>query len=327
MSLDHQIKKRQRINTAIILALSFVFLIWVGLRILFPIFSYSENAVKYTGRPEVLVVAHQLADKNFLSVAPFLDYNFDKFKLKIKGRSEIAEEVTTAPIWKGYLFQFYPQGKVIETEAELADFLVTADSAGEERKIRNGSLIEYNGAVYFVSKGKARPFIDPAVFNKLGFGWEKVKNVSGHHFNELEKGEPIDFNSPHPSGTMIKSKKDYFLVYEKTLHRISAPVWLENEQKDFSVIENKSLAPEKIGHCQRQFGWGQNFVCKFKAIQDTGLVEGDSYLFEVPPSLVEGKIKSQITLSVARELNWKSIKQSLAVIKNSLYLRYHEYIL
>ncbi|HHX58303.1 MAG TPA: hypothetical protein GX706_00835 [Candidatus Moranbacteria bacterium] len=316
-------KKIFKLNTIVALTIGLLILVWVLLRIIFPVFKYSDEAIKYTGKPVVFIVPYQLEGKSFLSVSPFLDYNFHSLRLKMVENYELDDSLQSVPIWKGHVAQLYPMGQVIESEDELNDLLFGEIKA----EIPNGTLVEYNGAVYFISKGAARPFVEPEVFNKLGFDWEKVQGISGSQFSNFEKGEAIDYNMPHPSGTIITVKGEDFLIYEKKIRKVVNSSVLANEDYNFSKIILNQLELDKVGDCQRTVSFKKIFNCRLKTAKNTYPIPGDSYIFEIPESLLAGNLDSAITLATTNTLDLNSIKQSLAVVKNSLYLRYYQYLL
>lgn len=313
-----------KLNTLLVTVAGLLMLAWILLRIIFPVFRYSGEAIKYTGKPVTFVVPYQLEKRNFLAVSPFLDYNFHSLKLKLIKDSKLGNLPQSIPIWKGYIAQAYPFGTSIKTENELNNFLFN----GTESEIPNGSLVEYNGAVYFISEGAACPFVDPGVFNKLGFDWQKVRKISGDQFSKFKKGEAIDYNTPHPSGTIIIVGGDNFLVHEKTLKNILNDDWVDNRNYNFSKIILSRLELEKVGDCQKTISFKKVFSCQLKTDKKTYPIPGDNYLFETTGVFLTGGFQEQfVVLATANKFDFDAIRQSLAVIKNSLYLRYYQYLL
>ncbi len=305
-------------NIFIALFLVDLLLLFIGLKILFPTFCYDLIAVKTAlHQPEIKVAKTQTAEADYLSVAPFLDYNFNSLQVKLDQKLKVPE----LKVYKGEYFSFYPQGELIDSREKLEAIL----GEDENSFSFSGQLIKNKEAVFLLSKGKKRAFVDPLVFNKLGFDWGSVREDQEGQLNQLEKGVEINFNSPHPSDVVIEFEGQNYLIYEKRLYPLSQKI-KDDFLAEVIPIKVAQLKPQLLGECQRQFSLLGNFKCQLKLDQNPTEIAASTYFVELLAGTTEEVKEAEVTLSAWGKFQLATARKTLANLKNILVLRYGDFL-
>jgi len=311
--------RAKKINSIIILSLGGLILIWIGLKIVFPSFIYTSAKTEKVERTKIFVVERKIDNKKYLTVAPLFDYPYHSIKLVIKNKAGLAGEGNTLKISKGYVAQFFPEGEAIDNESVLKNFLFE----GNPTELPNGSLVSYNDTVFFVSRGKARAFIDPKVFTGLGFDWKNVISINGSQYAKLKAGEPVNFNSSHPDGTVLKDGDEKFMIWDQQRLRLLKGSLLESSWKEHYAVKVSQKKSGLVGNCQVKSNIFDDLVCKNKTEEHH--FQGNSYLFELNEEVEEVEFSS-VKLSMLGNFDLSVARESLARIKNALNIRYGEFV-
>lgn len=99
---------------------------------------------------------------------------------------------------------FSSQGFNWQNIIRLADNVVNQYTKSGRVGFGNGTLISYNGGVYWIENGLKRPVPSPAIFNARGFKWNNVIAVSEDEFNSNTLGQALsDIQSASLDGYAI----------------------------------------------------------------------------------------------------------------------------
>lgn len=66
----------------------------------------------------------------------------------------------------------------------------------------NGSLLQYNGTVYWYSSGALRGIVSPDAFNSCGFNWAAITDITAEIFNSFPLGNVVD--DPVDCGMLVE---------------------------------------------------------------------------------------------------------------------------
>ncbi len=107
----------------------------------------------------------------------------------------------------------------------------------------DGSLLREPGSkVYFIESGRKRWISSPALFNKLGYKWEDVKELSEAELESILDGRPMLY----PDGTLVKGAgPDVFLIEKEKKRKFTSSTLflaLGYNWKDVLTISNEELA-------------------------------------------------------------------------------------
>lgn len=86
---------------------------------------------------------------------------------------------------------FSSQGFSWQSIIRLPDNVVNQYTRSGRVGFGNGTLISYNGGVYWIENGLKRPVPSPAIFNARGFRWNNVIAVSQDEFNSNALGQAL----------------------------------------------------------------------------------------------------------------------------------------
>jgi hypothetical protein len=99
---------------------------------------------------------------------------------------------------------FASQGYSWDSVLRLPDNVVNQYTRSGRVGFGNGTLISYNGGVYWIENGLKRPVPSPAIFNARGFKWSNVMAVSQDEFNSNAMGQALfDIQSASIDGYSI----------------------------------------------------------------------------------------------------------------------------
>lgn len=305
--------------------LSFLFalgiLVWVGINITFPSFAYSIN--KTDEFKKISVLLREFGEKKFVSLTPLYDYPYHRIRIQIdleKGEKISQKEF---PVFYGYEAEFYPvSSKKIQTTQDLENYLASEN----ETDVLNGDLISGNGTVFFVSRGKARPFLDPEVFLRLGFDWGKVKKDEDGQLSLLGEGEDLSFISSHPDGVVLRFPDGkFFMVWEEELIEIGGLMAGQILDGGY-FVDVKKQEKNPAGMCKVSRSGSQKAVCE---IEGRGRFDasGQTYLLEFPAKQFFRIKEAKIKLSMLGNFDFEVAKESLKRVKDELSFRYKEDLL
>lgn len=305
----------KKISTIIVVTLGLAVVLGVGLRILYPKNKFDSTKTNNT----VNTISFPVEKRGYLIADPVLDYNFYSAKIKISPKNTFAKE-KKIKVEKGFIAQLYPQGKEIETAEELERYIFS-----DNPEIPNGELASANDAVYIYSRGKWRPFLGPEFFGDLGLDWDRVEPLADSLKDSFEEGERIIATTPHPDGTMFKTKDDkFFLAWEERLLPIKNEELIKEVWSSYFVVPMDSRELTEIGECSQTYFAG-NFNCSFLESYTKGDVSGNTFIFSFGEDV--GKIKNaKIELDPFEFADLKNPKITLASLKARIIEKYGEEI-
>ncbi|MEA2007078.1 MAG: hypothetical protein U9O20_02870 [Patescibacteria group bacterium] len=307
-----------KINTAIVVLLGLGVVLYVVNRIMFPAFSYHINK---TDKFKVQVLRQQIGSKNYLAITPLYDYTYNEIKMEIYGKFE--QDSRGIDVYKDYMVQLYPVGDIIESENELRELLFFEN----DTEFSNGTLVSFNNAVFFISRGQRRPFLGPEVFLRLGFDWDEVETENGQGLVTMEQGEKINFISPHPDGTILETKQEnLFLVWNKERLPIENRQLLENVWPNNHVVRTASEKANLAGVCSQIKYSPKKMSCFLDSVEMTGDRIGHTYVFDLSRDLVESSSDASIRFDLLGRIDVLVAKESLKRVKDILYLKYGEFV-
>jgi hypothetical protein len=82
---------------------------------------------------------------------------------------------------------------------------------------QDGTLIEYDEAVYVITDGRKMAFAGPDVFDALNYDWSKVQKATPAEARlHSNTPAPLTLNSNHPNGSILKpeGQADYYLIQQ-----------------------------------------------------------------------------------------------------------------
>lgn len=104
---------------------------------------------------------------------------------------------TKAPLWDAVLLKTKFKGKAIVPVAteKLTSYKTITPVIFEDGEILTSPA---SSAVFVIDKGQKRPVVSGEVFEKLGYKWENIINVSNKLLNLYPDGEPIKIDIEKP---------------------------------------------------------------------------------------------------------------------------------
>ncbi len=312
-------KKQFTINTVIVLIIGFFVLIWVGLQIAFPTFRYELINV---GVSKVGMLKQEIGGKYYFVITPQYDYPYAKVELALKSRESYKNVPDSLVVLKDYVSQAYPKSDQTLKQSDLKNLIFE----NNQTDTPNGTLFSYNEAVYFLSGGKARAFLGPEIFQRLGYDWKEVIKMEGDQFILYEKGDKLNFTSAHPNGTLLRTKDgEILLVKNQQRLPIDKQSNLEKVWPGYHSVKVDQAAAIKLGNCQNRLVKNGDIKCSIK-VEKEFQSDGGSYLFEVPQGIFDATTFSRVNLSMMGNFDLTTAKESIKRVKDSLYLRYSQYI-
>lgn len=290
-----------------------LFVLWKNV---FPSFEYElKNADSYG----ISIVKENLGDEQYFMVPVLGHYSFDKIRLIVRSL-EKGEGETKVSVAKGYMVNAYPEGEPIRDSKTLKELMYL----GNPDDIPNGLIFSYDNSAYVASRGKYYPILSAEVFELMGYKWDNVASVGSDIFNKLEKGEKINYMSPHPDGTIVKGKDgNYYLIWDKEKRKIENPSDIPGVWNDFYWVEIGSVDPQYFSTCEAVWKSGK-MTCNFqinKALNDFG----KTYIFHVDPAIGAQVENANVRFSAKANFDKNYLKYVLGEIKNMLFLRYGQY--
>lgn len=302
----------RKFNTFISIVIGVAIVAFVFLKIVFPEFRYKLDVPDKHGA--ILQIDH-VGKKNLLHVSPLFDYEYNSVCLKLKFENTTGIKSKKISIFKGFVFQSFPVNRKIDSSEEFQKYLWQDN----KNTMPNGSLISCNETVFVIENGKARAFIAPEVFEKLGFKWNSVIKVKSDIFGRFDEGDPMTFGSLHPDGTLLKFDDKLFLVKEKS--RIELVGIERDEFGDVVPLEFFSDKLKKAGECNIEVTSSKQSSCEIK-FEDISEIGGNDYIFDIPQEIASEISDVEVVFKTLGGMNIDVAKTSLARIKNNLALRY-----
>lgn len=307
-----------KMNTSVVVLLGVGVLLYVVIRIMFPIFSYSINK---TDRFKVQALKQKIGDEYYLAITPLYDYPYNKIDVEVYGKFESATEEVA--LYKDYISQLYPIGESIDSEEELKKYLFFSNNSN----LANGTLVSYNDAIYFISKGERRPFLGPEAFLRLGFEWKNVVDEESQVIATMAEGEKINFISSHPDGAILQTKQgNLFLVWNEERLPIKNNDLLEKVWKQKHVVNVDSSDANQIGVCGKQKITPKKFSCFVGPVEMTGDGIGHTYIFKMNQDMVQSSSDARVRFDLLGKTDLWVAKESLKRVKDNLHLKYGGYI-
>lgn len=135
---------------------------------------------------------------------------------------------------KAYLTRYAPD-QAIEKDA---DFLKNYELSDEIIGFADGTLISYGISAYIVSSGHILPINNVTTFSAMGYDWNDVIPVSGDEVSLYEKDKLFTLSSPHPTGTIMKTKENgkYYLIRDYKKYE------LPNEIADRYILKKSPVS-------------------------------------------------------------------------------------
>lgn len=252
-------------------------------------------------------------DENYFFNKVVLDVSFKKNGLKKK---EEAIDISIAKDYESVLYKL--EGK-IEDREKLKEQLFLNNSSD----FSSGTLFSYGESVYFISQENYLPILDARVFENTGFYWENVKSLNMDDVKTLFKGNKINYITPHPLGTILKTKKDYFLVGDKKRFLIEEEdlweVW-----PDFNWVDIDGESVEFFDECSVKIQKNNKIRCEFEVDKSR---RGNNYVFQLDDDLTGDISKAKVKLKVSKD--WKNVRAQIRTflgdVKTRLSERYSKY--
>ena len=305
----------KKINTGIVLFSVLFILAYVALSIIFPSFSYY---IKKTDKFKVSILKKSFGGKEFLSITPLYDYPYNSIKVKInlQNGADIFED--ELPLFYGYEAEFYPiSSQNISTSDELKEYLFFDNKT----EISNGTLISNEEAVFFISRGQARPFLGPEVFVRLGFDWDHVTEDQKKLISSFDTGEKLNFTSAHPDGTILEfADGKLYLVWGAQLIEITNDV-LGGYPDNFRTIKISQQEEIPIGYCVIKKNKTNRINCEVANVKEYNAT-GHTYLFGIPEDFSKRSVDAKIRFNMLGNFDPAVARESLKRIKDELSLRY-----
>jgi hypothetical protein len=246
-------------------------------------------------------------DENYFFNKVVLDVSFKNNGLK-KGETI---DISIAKDYESVLYKL--EGK-IEDKEKLKEQLFLNNSSD----FPNGTLFSYGESVYFISQENYLPILDARVFENLGFYWENVKSLNMDDVKTLSKGDKINYITPHPLGTILKTKKDYFLVGDKERFSIEEgalwEVW-----PGFNWVDIDGGSVEFFDECSVEIEKNNKIRCEFEVDK---IRRGNNYIFQLDDDLTSDISKAKVKLKVSRD--WKNVRAQIRVFLGDVKIRLSE---
>lgn len=139
--------------------------------------------------------------------------------------------------------------EVEETDADELEALPEGDLVA----FPDGTLLKGDGPeVFVISDGQRRHVRSAKAFSALGYRWDWIKKVANDQLSLHPLGSPIDEDSEHPEGALIRAEGKP-MVYEvkgRRLHPIPSPAVFNSNRLDWNkvlVVKEKQLKRLEIG--------------------------------------------------------------------------------
>ncbi|MBT3355893.1 hypothetical protein HN784_00810 [bacterium] len=313
-----QKSKYQKINNLLVVLAGLFLVLFIGLRILYPKDHFDSTKNNMT----VVAAKFETEQKQrgYLAVAPQIEHNFYSAKIEIVSEKDLKFD-DEAIAFKGFMAQLYPLGEEIVTAEELREFIFSNDE-----EIPNGTLISTKGAVYIYSRGKWRPFLGAQIFENLKFDWSRVTALKHDAVGGFQEGERIIFRTPHPDGTIFKTKDDnFFLSWEEKLLPIKSEEIIKSVWEDYYSVTIEQRSPMKIGECKKS-SISNNLKCFFPKEYRTREISGNMFIFSLGEEL-DKITKSKVTLGTFNVFDLENPKITLSVNKKRMIEKYSQEIL
>lgn len=289
-----------------------IFVCWKNI---FPSFEYEMKEADSYG---ISVAVEDFDGGQFFTVPVLGQYSFDKIKLSIypKQRQPANFSISVA---KSFKINTYPEGEPIKDSRQLKKLLYQ----GNQDFLPSGFLFSFDESAYVLSRGKYYPILSAEVFELMGYHWENVAPMDSGIFNRLEKGDKINYMSPHPDGTIaIEKNGGYYFIWEGRKRKIENAEIITEAWKNFYGIDFGSAEPDYFSSCDVKQK-PEKLICEFKL--DKGLSTlGKTYIFRVNPSVGEME-NARVEFLARANFEKDYLRYVFGEIKNKLFLRYGPY--
>lgn len=290
-----------------------VFVLWKNI---FPSFEYELKEADSYG---ISVVSEDYSGGQYFTVPVLGQYSFNNIKLAIYPRERQKADFKIR-VAKGYKINTYPEGETIRDSRQLRELLYLDN----QQPLPSGFLFSFDGSAYVISRGKYHPILSAEVFELMGYHWENIAALDSGIFNLLERGDKINYMSPHPDGTIVKEKNgSYYLIWEGKKRKIEEPDIIMETWEDFYWIDLNAAKPEYFSSCDARRK-PETITCDFQ-LDKTGSYFGKTYIFEMNPEVIGGVENVRVKFSAKANFEKNYLRYVFGEIKNKLYLRYGQY--
>ncbi|MEA2006627.1 MAG: hypothetical protein U9O20_00485 [Patescibacteria group bacterium] len=185
-------------------------------------------------------------------------------------------------------------------------------------KYPNGSILKSNRVLYFIEKGKLRPFQSITTFKEMGFDKKNIISVNKEILNTLEIGDNLNFRKKdkiYPSGLIVKAGNDYFITGSNNLYPLFSENLISRVWKNFAFIETNSIKKKDTKNIPcLLFPEDKQVVCNGKLERDKLDLAGNSYsifVYGIPENSI-----SSITINLTKK---PTTKQALRKLKKMIW--------
>lgn len=269
------------------------------------------------------LVQQEIAGRKYLVATPGLQYPYNRTEVDLVFSEKVSQEkIGKLNLAKDYLVNTYPLSEPI---TRVDDFERLAYQDNPE-KVPNGAVYSQADSVIIVSRGRYHPIVSPSVFEAMGYRWDTIVPIDPGAYAELEAGEKIKQNSPHPDGTVLRTGDgEYFFVWEGKKIPIDKKL-IGETGLGYQAVDISGSSVKPLADCQPEYG-GKEASCLF--VYDEKMMAGPGKVFLVYfDEWPSGYLASgNVTFATEVTFDKEYLRFSFGQIKAKLYARYAEYFL
>lgn len=193
------------------------------------------------------------------------------------------------------------------------------------RGFPSASLLAWGDGVFLMDGTSPRAILGVDIFLSLGYSWDDVIAVSDEELSLEQKGKPVDFGVPHPTGTVIFDTLEnrYFLIENKTKREIRGDsmkkFWI-GSRHPVSVSSESLVRVSRCDLSETSSLFSSYSLACSVPIESLGDLPGDTY--EITLTLPEKTDIRRIDASFKTTVAGSTLRARISKLKDRVLSRY-----
>ncbi len=207
---------------------------------------------------------------------------------------------------------------------EDASFVQNKTISDEWRGFPSGAVLAWGDGAYIMDGSSPRAVLGVDIFLSLGYSWDDLITVSDEELSLEQKGKSVNFNTPHPDGSVLADTKEnrYFLIDGGKKREILSPtirkLWLGNRHPISVSLD--SLATSESCTLSERYSLSSSYLDCSIPLDRLRSFPGDTY--ELSFHFPEEASLQRIDASFETKVTQNTLLARLSKLKNRVLSRY-----
>jgi len=280
------------LNTLLALLIGVLLLVYVVFGILFPKFEF-----RYEGKKNDSIYFRNLNGKKYLQVKYNKGYPFANIKMKVVG-GDLSDNDIFGRVYQDEI-GLYADGEPITSLEELKKILHMRiyNKGAEQREVFDGELVSSGEAVYYVSDGEYRAFVDAETFEKFGLDWNKVRPAIDGELADLKKGKKITSlaSTAYLPHSFVSVSGDLFWVYDGIRRKIVDNKAIDFVRTNYSIIKIDKEKIRPVGEIFCKMGNKREVECELDKFEGVIIFPRAEILLEMKKDVKIDEVIMKVT--------------------------------